>query len=78
MVWMDEGEEMQVKETAFLQKTAFVIGVVFACLIVIQHRYVFMCYDDYDMQVSHTGGQIIRREWIILLKMYCNSCGGTI
>ncbi len=38
---------MQVKETAFLQKTAFVIGVVFACLIVIQHRYVFMCYDDY-------------------------------
>ena len=44
---MDEGEEMQVKETAFLQKTAFVIGVVFACLIVIQHRYVFMCYDDY-------------------------------
>ena len=47
MVWLEESEGMQVKDKNILKKTAFIIGAVFACLIIIQHRYVFMYFDDY-------------------------------
>lgn len=35
------------KDKIILKKAAFIVGAIFACLIIIQHRYVFMCFDDY-------------------------------
>ena len=52
---MEESEGMQVKDKNILKKTAFIIGAVFACLIIIQHRYVFMYFDDYGYAILSYG-----------------------
>lgn len=44
---MERDEGMQVKHSDIVKKAAWVIGGIFACLIMIQHHYVFMSFDDY-------------------------------
>ena len=43
---MEEGETTQIKDKKFLKKVALIIGSIFACLMIIQHGYVFMCFTD--------------------------------
>lgn len=38
---------MKEKHKIILKKMSFIIGAFFICLIMIQHRYVFICFDDY-------------------------------
>lgn len=38
---------MKEKQKSILEKMSFIIGALFVCLIMIQHRYVFICFDDY-------------------------------
>ncbi len=38
---------MQEKNKSILKKIAFIVGALFSCLIMIQHRYVFISFDDY-------------------------------
>lgn len=44
---MEEGEKTLVQDKAILQKAALILSGIFACLIIIQHQYVFICFDDY-------------------------------
>lgn len=47
VVWMDEDEGFGMKDKNKLKKIAFMIGAIFSCLIIIQHQYVVMSFDDY-------------------------------
>lgn len=44
---MEEIETMLMKDKTMLKRVALIMGGIFACLIIIQHHYVFMYFDDY-------------------------------
>lgn len=76
---------MEVNGKSILKKATIVIGIVFACMILIQHRYVSICYDDYGYAsltygwTENTAGMdYTLREIFNFLKWHYLNHGGRI
>lgn len=76
---------MQMRDNGIVKKAALVIGAVFACLILIQHHYVFMAFDDYGYaSLSYTwtgnmsGMDYTLKDIFQFLKWHYLSHGGRV